>query len=358
MYRLLLGLIVGFLCVSPAFAADAGEVSVPLEGEQPRGAEAREQALRQGLETVIRRLTGRDQVADLPGVAGVLEDPSRWLMRYAYDGGTPPRLEAVFDDRALVRHLSDQGAPVWSGDRPPVLVWLVSEGAGRGRMVAAGDPLAEQLTSAAARRGVSLTLPEWDQRDRDTVAVADIRGRFDGPLLQASRRYETDWVATAVLYDSGQGGATTLNCRLLQDGDAVASSRDRADDSGAAVDRLVDVIADRIAERYSVGSSAGNGDKADDGKPSEPAGDALVDRSGWITVRGVHSLSDWQRLRQALSDLGPMRSVALRVASDDRVQFEVDFAGGRSQLIRSVTGVEGFSECEEPAAESPTFCLR
>ena len=53
-----------------------------------------------------------------------------------------------------------------------------------------------------------------------------------------------------------------------------------------------------------------------------------------------------------------MRSVALRVASDDRVQFEVDFAGGRSQLIRSVTGVEGFSECEEPAAESPTFCLR
>ena len=61
MYRLLLGLIVGFLCVSPVFAADAGEVSVPLEGEQPRGAEAREQALRQGLETVIRRLTGRDR---------------------------------------------------------------------------------------------------------------------------------------------------------------------------------------------------------------------------------------------------------------------------------------------------------
>ena len=82
------------------------------------------------------------------------------------------------------------------------------------------------------------------------------------------------------------------------------------------------------------------------------------DRSGWITVRGVGSLSDWQRLRRALSDLGPMRSVALRVASDDRVQFEVDFAGGRSQLIRSVTGVEGLSECEDPAAESPTFCFR
>jgi hypothetical protein len=27
-------------------------------------------------------------------------------------------------------------------------------------------------------------------------------------------------------------------------------------------------------------------------------------------------------------------------------------------LIRSVTGVGGLSECEEPAAESPTFCFR
>ena len=80
-------------------------------------------------------------------------------------------------------------------------------------------------------REVALAGNEGDKGD--TLAVADIRGRFDGPLLQASRRYETDWVATAVLYDSGQGGATTLNWRLLQDGDAVASSRDRADDSGA-----------------------------------------------------------------------------------------------------------------------------
>lgn len=356
MYRLLLGLIVGFLCVSPVLAADAGEVFVSLEGEQPQSAEAREQALRQGLKTVIRRLTGRDPVAELPGVAGVLENPSRWLMRYAYEGGAPPRLRAVFDDRALARHLSKQGAPVWSGQRPPVLVWLVAEGAGRGRMVAAGGPLAERLTSAAARRGVSFRLPEWDGRDRDSVTVADVRGWFDGPLLQASDRYDTDWVATAVLYEGGQAG-TTLNWRLLHEGEAVASSRYRADDTDGALDRLVEVITDRIVDRYSVSSAA---DRAADTNPSSPVSttDALVDKSDWITVRGVRSLTAWHRLRQALAELLPMRSVALRVASDDRVQFEVDFAGGRSQLIRSVAGLEGVNECGEPTSESPTFCYR
>ena len=60
----------------------------PSTSFSPLSSEHVSPALRQGLETVIRRLTGRDRVADLPGVAGVLEDPSRWLMRYAYDGGT------------------------------------------------------------------------------------------------------------------------------------------------------------------------------------------------------------------------------------------------------------------------------
>ena len=83
-----------------------------------------------------------------------------------------------------------------------------------------------------------------------------------------------------------------------------------------------------------------------------PTGDE--ERGGIVAF----SVQDAANFNQALSDLGPMRSVALRVASDDRVQFEVDFAGGRSQLIRSVTGVEGLSECDDPAAESPTFCFR
>ena len=52
MYRLLLGLIVGSLCVSAVFAADAGEVSVPLKVERTQSAEARQPALRAGLETV------------------------------------------------------------------------------------------------------------------------------------------------------------------------------------------------------------------------------------------------------------------------------------------------------------------
>ena len=252
MYRLLLSLVMVLLAATPAWASEAGQVSVPLRGEQPRGDEARQAALRQGLETVITRLTGRDRVADLPGVAEALDAPQRWLSRYSYQPGEPPRLSAVFDDRALTHYLADRGAPVWGGSQPPVLVWLVTEGTGRGDLVTAGDPLAERLADVAARRGVTLVLPEWDQRDRDTVTVADVRGQFDGPLLQASRRYDTDWVATGVLYD---GAATTLNWRLLEGGEAVAGERARAEGTDAALDAFIAALSDQMAERYAVGGS-------------------------------------------------------------------------------------------------------
>ncbi len=369
MYRLLLSLVMVLLAATPAWAAETGQVTVPLRGDQPRGDEARQAALREGLETVLTRLTGRDRVAELPGVAGALDEPQRWLSRFSYQSGEPPRLNVVFDERALTRYLADQGAPVWGGSQPPVLVWLVTEGTGRGDLVTAGDPLAERLEAVAARRGVTLVLPEWDQRDRDTVTVADVRGRFDGPLLQASRRYDTDWVASGVLYD---GTATTLNWRLLQDGQSVAGERARAEGTDAALDAFIAALSDQMAERYAVGGNhdAGAGrdaPPAGDGGPTPPpviggdnpaGGDILLRDDRVITVRGVSTLSAWHRLRTELTDLGPVRDVALRVASDDRVQFEMAFSGGRAELARLVSSLDALRDCGDPAAPPLTYCLR
>ncbi|MFP1679829.1 DUF2066 domain-containing protein [Alloalcanivorax sp. C16-2] len=350
MYRLLLCLVMVLLAATPAWAAEAGQVSVPLQGDQPRGDEARQAALRQGLETVITRLTGRDRVAELPGVAEALADPRRWLSRYSYEAGEPPRLSALFDDRALTRYLADHGAPVWGGSQPPVLVWLVTEGTGRGDLVTGGDPLARRLEQVAERRGLSLVLPEGDQRDRDTVTVADVRGRFDGPVLQASRRYDTAWVATAVLYD---GAASTLNWRLLHDGEAVAGERARADGTDAALDDFIAALSDQMAERYAVG-----GDEPESTAPDTAGGDILLRDDRVITVRGVDTLGAWHRLYQELADLGPVRKVALRVVSDDRVQFELAFSGDRAELARLVASLDAVRDCGDPTAPPLTYCLR
>lgn len=328
------------LAAGTASGNDLGRVRVPLPNDADSAAQpdqARQAALRQGLEQVISRLTGQSPASDQPGAAAALENPDRWLLRYGYEDGPPRQLMAVFDAGALGDYLAGQGASVWRGPRPPVLVWLVDQGSARGEMVHAGERTAALLARAATERGLVLTLPKWDEAEQRTVTVADVRGRFDGPVLDASRRYGVAWVATAVIY----GGGTTINWRVLHGGEAVAQGRDPVDSKAQALDHLAAGIAQAMAQRYRASGTHGGDDQEN------------------LVVRGVDTLDAWHHLQQQLERLGAVRTVALRAAQGDELRFAVDFSGPRDQLASLLDGVPGLSRCGgDSAATALIYCRR
>ena len=330
----------GLLAANSAAGNDLGRVRVPLPNGVDSAAhpdQARQAALRQGLEQVIGRLTGQSPASDQPGAAAALENPDRWLLRYGYEDGPPRQLMAVFDADALGDYLAGQGASVWRGPRPPVLVWLVDQGSARGEMVSAGERTAALLEQAAVERGLVLTLPKWDEAEQRSVTVADVRGRFDGPVLDASRRYGVAWVATAVIY----GGGTTINWRLLHGGEAVAQGREPVDSKAHALDRLAAGIAQAMTQRYQAGGASGGGDRTN------------------LVIRGVDTLAGWHHLQQQLDQLGAVRAVALRVAHGDELRFAVDFSGPRDQLAGLLDGIPGLNRCGgDPAATALIYCRR
>ncbi|AFT71181.1 hypothetical protein B5T_02913 [Alloalcanivorax dieselolei B5] len=323
----------------------------------PGGEAPGDEALRAGLETLTRRLTGQAEVADLPGVAGALATPDRWLQAYRYQQeGDATRLELEFDGAALRRYLANQGAPVWRGEPPTVLVWMVA-GSGRGSVVSAGDDLADAMTDVAAQRGVTLRFPAWDEQDREALTVADIRGRFDEPVLAASRRYGSDWVATAVLYDGRQ---ETLNWRLMEGRETVTQDRDNGE-RGALLSAMVTAVADTLNERYSNESRAADGQQTDPptspltspsatsagigpvvpGGPAPSAtGPDSFDDMTLLAVRGVGSLRDLTALRQALSQAPGVVSVEVRSLDGDQVLIQLSPAG-----LTPARDVAGLSEC-------------
>ncbi|KAF0806876.1 hypothetical protein A6D6_01240 [Alcanivorax xiamenensis] len=351
------------LALAPGAGADTlGQVSLPAT--QGAGGEAPgEEALRDGLERLTRRLTGQAEVADLPGVAAALEAPDRWLQAYRYQqDGDATRLELEFDGAALRRYLANQGAPVWRGEPPTVLVWMVA-GSGRGSVVGAGDDLADAMTDVAAQRGVTLRFPAWDEQDREGLTVADIRGRFDEPVLAASRRYGSDWVATAVLYDGRQ---ETLNWRLMEGRETVTQDRDSGE-RGALLSGMVTAMADTLTERYGDEVRAAAGGQANPpaspptsspatpadggpmvaGAPVTPTGPDSFDDMTLLAVRGIGSLRDLTALRQALSQAPGVASVEVRSLDGDQVLVQVSPAG--LTLARDVAGL---SECGESQGRS------
>lgn len=349
MFRLLIAAFLAIAVACPALAGDLGQVQVPMPDGSQGDSSARQAALQQGLEQVIARLTGKsvDQVSQLPGAAQALTQPDKWLLRYGYESGDPPVLQARFDADALAGYLAQQGVAVWSGPRPPVLVWLVDGGSGRGHMVSVNDPLAPAITQAAAQQGLTVILPAWDQQDQSALTVTDIRGRFDSPLLQASKRYGADWIATGVIYGgsgnggsgnggSGNGGAkATVNWRLLHDGSDVADQRLSAASGEAAAQAMIAGVGDALVARFRVVGGGG------------------VDRANPVIVHGVDTLQKWVDLKKNLLALGTISAVDLRQADGDTLRLAVNFAGSRDELAQTLTRLPALQVCDQSAAAPP-----
>ena len=129
------------------------------------------------------------------------------------------------------------------------LLWLVEQGAGRGEMVVDGHPLYAQLVAQAQRRGLTLVIPKWDSEDLGRLNVADIRGRFDQQLRDASSRYPHELIAAAVLY---QGEPATVSWRVLKDKSTLEDGREKTENDEEAVTALIDRVTDQLAARYAV----------------------------------------------------------------------------------------------------------
>lgn len=325
------------LCTSHAAALDLGATSVPVED---RSADARSEALARSLDQVLVRLTGRRSLADVPGVANVRDNPSRWARQYAYqvDEDGVLRLTAAFDVPALLTALERNEAPVWGTTRPEVLLWLAVQDVGGGEVLyreseSAVKPVLEQV---AHERGLPLVLPSLDGTD-GPVSAPDIRGNFDHVIHEASQRYDAPLRVTAVLYTAPR---PSLRWRLFRQQDLLDQGELETEDTDAAIRQLVDQVTDRLASVYVV----------------TPGDRQLVS----LQVEGVDELVEWRALQTYLEQLSGVDQVRLQRLQGKVVTFTLGFGGSLAQLQRLLQLNPRLAPCvqvaEGEALGLPRYC--
>jgi hypothetical protein len=117
------------------------------------------------------------------------------VLQYSYSrtGRSPEALAArvEFDPGQVRGLLTAAGAPLWTANRPAVLLWLVQDDGGERSFVSADNApeLTGALVEAFQRRGVPVRFPLFDLAD--TAALSpDEAWQLSAPLLQAaSSRY-------------------------------------------------------------------------------------------------------------------------------------------------------------------------
>lgn len=303
------------------------ELSVP-----DRTASARRDALREGLDRVLIRLTGSADPSQLSSVDTLRSgDPARWVSQYSYrepDEDEALKLQARFDVSGLLEQLGELNAPVWDENRPAVLVWLVVQEPTSGELLARDSDhrVRNLLEEAARRRGLPIVLPRMDDEDRSVIQAADIRGRFDEPVREVSARYEVPLVATAVFYT----GDSRLRWRLLDGGEERTGNTLTTGDPEQGLQDWVGEMTDYLVDLYAV-----RGEQ---------------EREIDIRVEDIERLQDWNRLQNFLGGLAGMRDIQLRRLRGDTADFRARFAGPATKLERLAKLQPGLQSCEDDRA--------
>ncbi|WP_269617739.1 DUF2066 domain-containing protein [Zhongshania sp. BJYM1] len=253
-------------------AALSGHVAAAIVGNlydeelvvESQSRDVLKQGAAKALERVFIRVSGRRQVRDNPIVSAALADPEPYMTQFRYqrnrsaDGADELVLKLSFSPRQVNATLQSGGLPIWSANRPAVLVWLVADTVDGRQFVgaeASADIMAA-LQAEAERRGVVVQMPLFDLADSSNLSVNQLWQMSEEDVRLASARYSTPFIlmGRVTQFSTGQWVGSWV---VLQGDQSLRIDSDGLTDSDVFAPPI-DYLADMQAASYSVSAVAGS----------------------------------------------------------------------------------------------------
>lgn len=283
-----------------------------------QGSAAMQAGSRAALAEVVVKVSGSTAALQNPVIAKALPGARSHVQQYVFvrDDSTESGLAARFEFGSSYVNglLTEAGLPLWTANRPRVLVWMAVERNGERQLVSSLDTpeLASQLLQEFQRRGVPARLPLYDLRDATAISIDDVWDQRASVITAASARYEVEdiLVGRAVAVSSGQwtGDWSYLSGR---------QRLDRAGNASAAEGFLqvgVTMVAESMASRYAVAPSG----EADDRVP--------------MVVSGVGEFADYAAIVNWLESLELIDHANVQFISGDSIELGLDASADAAQL--------------------------
>ena len=299
------------------FVDDLYTANLPAADRRPATLRA---ARRDGLVQVLVKVTGSVPRPDNAAVRAALDKAEDYLSSYSYESSAPGalRFKLVYDASAVQALLREAGLPLWTANRPRVLVWWVTHVDGRRRFVSAQEQAEAHrvLRDSFALRGVPLQIPLFDLEDTARLSPGQAWRQSSAALVDASQRYRGAQLLTARAARLSDG-SWSGDWRMLHEGRWLSrSARGLALEQFTALGAAL--AAEALASRYAM-----------------TLHDAL-DQRHRVTLRGIRDYRDYRSAQAALAALEAVRRVVPEYLLGDQVSLRIEADADLAQLARII----------------------
>ncbi len=324
-------LLVLLFTVKPALAiqvANLHEVDILVVDES---VSVRRAAFSQGLDEVFIRLSGDS------GIMGKITRPaaSRYVKKYSYDPVEIPtvnaqdellsyRLTVQFNLRLVEQYLQQNGIAVWGEHRPEVVIWFAVRDGANEYVLKQGDVslLKSAVDEVMFRRGIPVRWPLFDSKDQNILSIVDIRGGFDGSIMQASKRYSEGPVITAnLLWNGGQWQSSWA--LLMHNEQLQAENRHwnmAGEDYNLLINNAIEQIGDALGKVFAIDDSAGE--------------------QQWVTLhldlQGINSIEKYSHVEHYLNALNAVKTAKPLRVDGQSVVFDVTLRSSKNSFLNLI----------------------
>jgi hypothetical protein len=259
------GVLFGLCWLWPLTSLAVADAAWLYEVEGPVAAqtdEERDRAASDALLVVLTRLTGLTSVPRSPVIGAALARPSDYYNQFVFfvnddTGAEQIYLRVTFQADAVLALIEKAGLPVWWSKRANMLAWIVVDNGGNREILTSTSqhPLVAGLKERARQRGIPIILPLMDLDDQLAVTAGDIWGKLGQTLDAGAARYGAELVLIGRISRAQTSFMDRQPFRgdweIWLDGQPVAENfTARSAEDAANVG--IDLVADRLAERYAV----------------------------------------------------------------------------------------------------------
>lgn len=308
MVLVLLGLV-----VTPVMAQNLYQVTLKAPTDEE------EALLVNAFERMLLKVTGSHQRVDrvmqlptLPPMTDLIYQQTR----------IDDTLQVSFNQYKVNQLLSSANIDVWPEPRPRVLVWIAQQSGQDKSIIAEYQPneLVSGIEEGAQQRALTVTLPLLDLDDLSAITFTDIWGRFLQPVVQASQRYQVNYIALIkAQHNDKTPDESQVIWQLIDNaGLPILQGEELGllEDSGVALaNQLADYFADNLAS------------------PPQAETDATI----LVDIDNIKGMADVVLVKRYFEQLTGVHQVTLAAMKPNGMQLSLKLLSSKEQLIQLLT---------------------